>query len=352
MNYIILDCERMKYDHTGLYHFCLNLGLYLKQAVCQDRERMAYYVPSSAHGIFGDATPYVPQSGLHKFLMPSLSPFTIWHSTYQHTSYMPKRDKSVRVVFTIHDLNFMYDETKTEAKKQKYLHHLQQNIDRSDIIVCISEYCRKDVMTYCEVREKPIYVIHNGTNAPAKAILSDASYQPERPYIFTLGTVARKKNFHVLLNLLHDQDTELVISGRLDEPDYVSFIKNQAIEMGVADRVHLTGSVTEGEKAWYYQNCLAFAFPSISEGFGLPVVEAMTYGKPLFLSNRTALPEIGGNVAFYFDDFDAGQMQKIFRKGMYCYKKDNLQPQIKKRGEKFSWQEAADKYMQVYRSLY
>ena len=342
----------MKYDHTGLYHFCLNLGTYLKRAVHQEWEQVAYYVPASARGVFGNSTLYVPQNSLHKFLMPSLTPFTIWHSTYQNTSYMPRRNKNVKVVFTIHDLNFLYDERKSETKKQKYLRHLQQNIDRSDVIVCISDYCRQDVLAHCDVGEKSMYVIHNGSNTPANAVLSKDSYRPKRPYVFTLGTVVRKKNFHVLLSLLQDEEMELVISGRLDEPEYVSFIENQANELGIRDRVHLTGKITEEEKAWYYRNCVAFAFPSIAEGFGLPVVEAMSYGKPLFLSNRTALPEVGGDVAFYFDDFEASRMLDVFKRGMYRYERDNLRPQIKNRGKAFSWTEAAQRYLQVYRSLY
>ena len=351
MNPIIMDCERMKYSDTGLYHFCLNLGRHLQKALGGSGEHMAYYLPPALKNIFGAGAAYLPQNSLHKFSMPSLKPFAIWHSTYQDTDYMPFGNKRIRVVFTIHDLNYLYDDRKPAAKKQKYIQNLQRNINRSDAIVCISEYCRKDVELWCDTGNRPVHVIHNGSNTLHEATLSSSSYRPQRPYIFALGTVGRKKNFHVLLNLLADTGNELIISGKFDEPDYVGMIEAKATEMGVRERVHLTGVVSEEEKAWYYKHCLAFAFPSISEGFGLPVVEAMNFGKPLFLSDRTALPEIGGNAAFYFSNFTPDHMQYVFRRGMRQYNSNNLSKAIERQGRKFCWNEAAGRYLDVYRSL-
>ena len=118
------------------------------------------------------------------------------------------------------------------------------------------------------------------------------------------------------------------------------------------DNVRLLGSISENEKSWYYRNCYAFALPSMAEGFGLPVTEAMSVGKPLFLSNRTALPEIGSNVAFYFKDFSASHMQNVFQEGMRDYEEHQMQKAIIERGETFCWDKAADQYLEVYRSLY
>ena len=83
----------------------------------------------------------------------------------------------------------------------------------------------------------------------------------------------------------------------------------------------------------------------------MPVAEAMSVGKPLFLSNKTALPEIGGNVAFYFSDFKPYQMQQTFVHGMSLYKESNMQAAIKKRGADFCWEKAAREYLDVYQSL-
>jgi glycosyltransferase involved in cell wall biosynthesis len=144
---------------------------------------------------------------------------------------------------------------------------------------------------------------------------------------------------------------ELVIAGKYDDEGYVSYIRNKSLQLGVANNVRLLGPVTENEKAWYYNNCTAFAFPSISEGFGLPVIEAMRYGKPLFLSDKTALPEIGGDVSFYFRNFQPDHMQNVFDDGMLKYNANGLRERIKQRGAHFSWEKAAQKYAEVYRSV-
>ena len=124
-----------------------------------------------------------------------------------------------------------------------------------------------------------------------------------------------------------------------------------ARDLGVSERLHILGPVSEEDKAWYLNHCLAFMLPSLAEGFGAPVVEAMKFGKPLFLSNRTSLPEIGGDVAFYFNNFEPGHMQQVFAAGLIEYQRNGLQQKIMNRGNQFSWEEKAIEYLQVYRSM-
>jgi glycosyltransferase involved in cell wall biosynthesis len=166
-----------------------------------------------------------------------------------------------------------------------------------------------------------------------------------------MGYVNAKKNYHVLLPLLQNESIELVIAGRLDEPDYIEQMKKKAEEMGVLDRLQLLGPVSEGEKGWYFEHCIAFVHPSLAEGFGAPVVEAMQFGKPLFLSNLTSLPEIGGDVAFYFSSFDGDHIKKVFYDGMIQYEKEHLGQLIKRRSNEFNWNEKGKEYLKVYHIL-
>jgi glycosyltransferase involved in cell wall biosynthesis len=342
----------MKYFNTGLYHYSLNLGRYLQGHIDEAREDLTFFTPAAAQDAFAPGTKHLTQNSLQKFYMPRLSGFDIWHCTYQSSNYVPRRNRRIKVVLTIHDLNFIY-EKKNELKRAKYLKHLQDNIDRSDVIVCISEFCKKDVLQYCDTGTKPIYVIHNGTNELKSPELTSDSYKPERPFLFSLGVMCRKKNFHVLLPLLQqNHEMELLIAGRLDDTNYLDFIQESARKMKVEENLRVLGNISEPEKSWYYQNCYAFALPSIAEGFGLPVTEAMSAGKPVFLSNKTALPEIGSNAAFYFRDFNATHMQKVFRQGMRQYQESDMQPMIRQRSEHFSWHKAAREYINIYRSLY
>ncbi len=192
---------------------------------------------------------------------------------------------------------------------------------------------------------------NNGNTHFEVPALTYNSYSPVRPFLFAIGYVNRKKNFHVLLSLLKNSHLELVIAGRLDEKDYITNMEMQAREMGVADRLNILGPITECEKAWYFKHCVAFVFPSLAEGFGLPVLEAMSLGKPLFLSTHTSLPEIGGDSAFYFKNFEPDHMQQVFASGMKEYNSNGLCDKIKERSRIFSWEQSAAKYLEVYQSL-
>lgn len=349
---IIFDCERMKYPDTGLFHYCQNLGKHLEKNINLNQEEIYFYTPSyEQEWSFGNKN-HLTQHPLHKFRMPSLEGFDIWHSTYQNTNYMPFRNRKIKVVLSIHDLNFLYDDKKSASKKKKYLHHVQKLIDRADVLVCISEYSRKDVSKHCDTGNKPIYTIYNGTNMLVQPELCTKSYRPKKPFLFSIGVIHRKKNFHVLLPLLKKNTMELLIAGKRDDEHYISLLKKESIKLGVQENLHLLGPVSEKEKSWYFNNCSAFALPSVSEGFGLPLAEAMSCGKPLFLSDKTALPEIGGDVSFYFKDFHPDHMTEVFESGMKNYNSNGLRDRIRERGRNFNWDKAALQYLDVYRSLY
>ncbi len=353
MKQIVFDCERMKYANTGLYHYCLNLGKHISRRMEKSaEENITFYSPAGVQMAFGQGSSHLTQHSLQKFFMPSVDEYDIWHATYQSSNYIPRRNRKIKVILSIHDLNFLYED-KPEEKRQKYLKHLQNNIDRSDVIICISDFCKKDVLTYCNVKNKPVHVILNGTNHLTSPNLQRSSYKPKRPFLFSLGVVCPKKNFHVLLPLLKlNRHLELLIAGHTNDAAYLDYINNMAYKLGVTDNLRMLGSITEPEKSWYYRNCYAFTLPSIAEGFGLPVAEAMSVGKPVFLSDRTALPEIGSNFAFYFRDFSEEHMNSVFKKGMEAYRENNMEPDIVKHSEKFKWDRAVDQYLDVYRSLY
>ncbi len=354
MKKIIFDCERMKYQDTGLFHYCLNLGKQLEKNFNLQDEQLFFYTPPGQQEWSYCSANHITQNPLHKFVLPSLHSFDIWHATYQNTQYMPMQNRKIKVVLSIHDLNFLYDEQKSAAKKQKYLRYLQNLIHRADAIICISDFSKNDVLSHCKVDNKPLYVVHNGTNLLVTPGLSSISYKPHKPFLFSIGVINRKKNYHVLLPLLQSNTLELLIAGKYDDEDYLSFIGQRSRELGVEKNVHMLGCISEKEKSWYFNNCSAFAYPSISEGFGLPVVEAMSCGKPLFLSDKTALPEVGGDVSFYFRDFTPDHIKQVFNNGMKKYNTNGngMCEKIKERGHTFCWNKSANEYLEIYRSLY
>jgi glycosyltransferase involved in cell wall biosynthesis len=152
--------------------------------------------------------------------------------------------------------------------------------------------------------------------------------------------------------LLVGNDRLLVIGGITASESYKQEIISIAIKYGVEKRLVFTGPVSENDKQWYMKNCEAFLFPSLTEGFGAPVVEAMYFGVPIFLSRLTSLPEIGGDVCYYFPSFDKDAMQQTLKEGLQHYKNSNAVEKIKKRAAMFSWPNAATEYLDIYRSLY
>src|SRR5690606_36577767 len=120
----------------------------------------------------------------------------------------------------------------------------------------------------------------------------------------------------------------------------------------VTDKVKVVGPVSAEEKYWYLKYCKAFLFPSLAEGFGLPVIEAMYFGKPVFISDRTSLPEIGGDAAYYFCDFDAAYMQGVLEEGLTCHDRLQRADAVREHAEQFDWNKVAAAYLDIYRSLY
>ncbi|MBK7884961.1 MAG: glycosyltransferase [Chitinophagaceae bacterium] len=159
---------------------------------------------------------------------------------------------------------------------------------------------------------KPVSIIYPGCSFLTDPPKEDAPlYIPKNPFLFSIGLIQKRKNFHVIIPLLKDNNYEYIIAG-IDSFDYKDTIIAEAEKHGVLDRITFTGAIAEGQKTWYYKHCSAFMFPSFAEGFGLPVVEAMYYGKPVFISKETSLPEVGGKAAYYFDSFDETAMRQVF----------------------------------------
>ena len=349
MNNILLDCERTKYPNTGLFQFCRELGNELIKQHDPLREKLFFYLPEQQKNLFGSQQQVVQQHHLHKFFMPGTAKFNIWHCTFQNSNYLPA-NRNTRVVLTINDLNFLIEQKNDSAQIRKHLAHIQKNINKADHLVCISEFTKKKVLEHLSINNKPIEVIYDGCDIHEFPGFNEPVYRPSQKFIFSIGTVLPKKNFHVLPCLLRNNNYELVIAGVINK-EYGQKILEAAQLQGVAGRVTLTGPVSERDRYWYYKNCFAFAFPSLAEGFGLPLVEAMNFGKPSFISTHTSLPELGGDAAYYFEDFDPAHMQQVFEKGLQHYQQTNPAEYIRKRALQFNWHNTGNAYLSIYRTL-
>ena len=343
---VVFDCERLKWPNTGLSVFCDNVASALVAQKSLLNNRLCLYVPGKYRGRWGDRVSYrtvFPSDRLHLFCSRSVK---VWHSAHQDTVYVPPRP--VRQILTVHDLDFLYE---TPIKKHgRYLQSLQRHIDRADHIVAISESTKRDILDNIDTYGKYVEVVYNGLNHFDGDIVPPVS-RPERKFLFSVGTVLPRKNYHVLPALLQDNDYLLIIAG--NKSQYERRIMEEAGRYGVQDRVFIIGPITDAVKFWYIKNCEAFLLPSIVEGFGLPVIEALYYQKPVFVSDRTALPEIGGKYVFYFDhDFEPETMRRQFREGMKRYENGEIDIRLmKEHALGFSWERTARRYIEIYNGL-
>ncbi|RYY36228.1 MAG: glycosyltransferase family 1 protein [Sphingobacteriaceae bacterium] len=343
---VLVTFDSMKYPNSGFFYFGKSLGNCLLDE--NNQFDFTYYLHHRAIYKFAKRVKIQYLSKLHKFIFPSARKYNLVHFSDQYCRLRPQKVRGKKIL-TVHDINFVH-ESLPPRKVAKKTRRLTRHINTCDVVVAISNFVAEDIVKHIPSAQGKIRVIYNGADKLAVDDNHTPAYKPSRPFIFTIGHVAPKKNFAVLPALLHNNDYELVIAGI--ETSYKEEIISEAKKWNCEDRVKITGPVSDADKAWYYKHCLTFAFPSIAEGFGLPVIEAMHFGKPVFLSTHTSLPEVGGDAAFYFDSFDGEAMQKVFDDGMTKYNTTpNIQSAIVAHAEKFNWNATARQYLTLYSEL-
>lgn len=350
MSKVLVDIYKLGGDSfNGLYQFCYHLGLHMAAAHPHDLD-LVMYMPKERIGIFGNDVEYAIQRSRDKFYRFDTRQFDIWHVATTISWYRPF-NKHTKNILTVHDLNFLEQEEFSEASRRRYLKLTQQRVNRADYLTFISHFAYEQAKKYMNIENKPYEIIYNGTNFLADDTSIEPTYKPKQPFLFSIGQLHSRKNFHVLPAMLVGNDYELIIAGTKNFT-YVEKIIEEAKQQGVADRVKLIGPINNEEKNWYYQHCEAFLFPSKAEGFGLPVLEAMYFGKPVFISCGTSLPEVGGTAAYYFNDFSPEAMRCVFEKGMNDFASNPARAdEVRQQAAKFNWQKAVQEYFEVYRKL-
>ena len=363
---VVIDLEKLRHINCGLGRFSYHLGREIL-ALGDDRFEPVFFLPKGAGRWFADL-PHAPavldvapwkKEAVQRFVRPVLRPvlgrpaFAAWHVTNQMSRYLPL-DPRVPVVLTIHDLNFLHESPHDEqlATIDRKLADIQVKVDRASVIVTDSAFVADDVARHVELRGKPVYVVPLGVPEPAPASAARPAFLPEGPFLFTVGNCLAHKNFHVLLDLVERLPGQrLVIAGKKATP-YGAFLEREVVARGLSDRVFLPGEVSDGDRQWLYERCEAFLFPSLTEGFGFPVLEAMLCGKPVFMSRRTSLPEIAGDRGFFLDAHDGDSLAAVYWSGMGRWHSDPGAPAAARRHALgFSWRRMARGYADVYAAL-
>ncbi|PIY69173.1 hypothetical protein COY90_02075 [Candidatus Roizmanbacteria bacterium CG_4_10_14_0_8_um_filter_39_9] len=263
-------------------------------------------------------------------------------------------------VVTIHDVAYVhYPDEFLKRDLFQLTHWTRYSIKNASKIISVSKTTKKDVIAQYNTTENKIEVIYNGfeKNITSKArSLSSLSkqYHFNTPYILYVGTLQPRKNIITLIksfaffNKKHPEYS-LVIVGKkgwlFDE------IFKEARDQYVNNKIIFTGYVTDDELAVLYKNSHCFVLPSFYEGFGLPLLEAMSFGTPVISSFASSLPEIGGEACLYFDPQDPTD---LFDKLELLTYDPSLQKQLiaegKKRTLTYSWNKCAKETLAVLMS--
>jgi glycosyltransferase involved in cell wall biosynthesis len=274
--------------------------------------------------------------------------------------------KPCRFIVTIHDLApFLLPRSLPLIRRIYYQRAFLNSIHRADKIVVVSESLKTDLIKHFSVPEKKIKAIHNGIDESFRPIVDKVSlskiqkkYRLPSDFILTLGVLEPKKNTIGLIQAYADlkksytELPKLVIGGSKQygwkNNQVFKIVKNLRLD----DDIIFTDTIVHEDLPAVYTLATLFVLPSIYEGFGLPVAEAMACGTPVITSNTSSLPEVAGDAAILVNPFD---VQEISRTISRVLANERLQKEMKENGienaKRFSWNRAANALFEVIETL-
>jgi len=276
-----------------------------------------------------------------EFRVPSAD---LFHGLNQR---MPLRHLKHRVC-TFHDLFVVTQNYSTPEFRKVFTARAKRAAERSDVIITVSQFTADQVEEHLKVDRSRIRVIHHGVRDAG-----DRTTLPRENLILHVGTIQQRKNISRLVEAFETvpKDWKLVLAGSSSGFGASEIL--QRIETSPArDRIQITGYLSPHALDRLFARSRIFAFPSLDEGFGMPVLEAMMRGVPVVTSNRSALPEVAGNAALQVDPEDteaiAGAIHRLMNdSGLVT----QLVEAGKERAGKFSWRSAVNKTWGIYREL-
>jgi len=291
--------------------------------------------------------------------LPLFNGYDIIHQT--HFGILPSRSKQTKIVTTIHDLAFM-DYPEYFVKNNLFVSRiaLAEQIKKSDKIITVSNVVKRQLVERFSILDSKIVVVHNGCDAPfydyskkeESSVL--AAFGINTKYFLYLGTIEPRKNILSLLKafsrIYKDHDVVLVIAGKKGWK-YESILR-YVKENELAGVVRFTGYVNQTQKQVLMKNAQLFVFPSLYEGFGLPVLEAMSYGVPVITTKGTSMEEITGDCAILVDPYSIDDICKSMLDVVSGkYTGADLAEKAVRQAKKFSWEATAENTLNVYKQL-
>lgn len=277
--------------------------------------------------------------------------FDLVHPTY-YTLLTRREVMSYRrpVVLTVWDMiHELFPETDPTGRHREAK---RRAVAAAQAIICISENTRQNLLEHYPVPAEKVTVTHLASALTAGSARADAPI-PARPYFLHVGKRAGYKNFDSLLSAFAkvastSRDVSLCVVGSPFSPQETERIAT----LCVADRVENFGYVDDGHLAQLYGHSLAFVYPSLYEGFGLPLLEAMNCGTVVVACNRSSIPEVVGNAGLLFDPGKPDEMIDILCNLVRNPEsREVLIARGQERASNFTWDRTVSQTIDVYQSV-
>lgn len=366
------DAKRAFYNNSGL-------GNYSRSTL----NLLAKYFPDNKYFLFtpntqdsiqfekNNATIVEPEMSLYKFFRSFWRSYGMTKNFKRHkldiyhglSNELPINSHFLRTrtIVTIHDLIFIrYPELYQPVDRKIYYKKFKAACQKSDKIIAISEQTKSDIINFFDIKEEKIDVVYQGCNEIFYKKQSEEclekirkKYKLPEDFILNVGTVEARKNALQIVKAVHHAkiDIPIVIIGRKTE--YQNEIEYYIHKNSVKAPVIFINNVKFTHLPAIYQMARVFAFPSIFEGFGIPILEAMNSGVPVVTSKGSCFPETGGEGALYSFPEDYENLAENINLALFNEEiRSKLILAGKKQALKFRDREVANNLMKVYRSLF
>ena len=301
-----------------------------------EEEFLFYYRPHRFLRSFRDSLP----ANAQRKILRGAPEGRVFHALNQRVD-----DRAHRVVSTFHDLFVITGEYSSPEFRARFSEQARLAAERSDLIIAVSEFTAGQVEDLLHVERSRIRVIPHGAH-----IAENAGSRSAEKLVLTAGAVQKRKNIGRLVKAFEGMPAgwRLAIAGAthgFGAAEELRFVE----ESGRRSDIDVLGYVTAAELEALFCRARVFAFPSLDEGFGMPILEAMAHGVPVVASNRSAMPEVAGGAAMLVDPENIMELAEALRR---LAAEDALGEDLARRGREraslFPWQAAIQRTWAVY----
>ena len=268
------------------------------------------------------------------------------------------RAKNIKSVVTIHDLIFVkYPELYSFVDRKIHFYKFKKAALEADVIVAISEQTKKDIVEFLAIKPSKIKVIYQGCHAIFKESFSENEFQEvalkynlPKKFILNVGTIEKRKNVLLVIKAIKNIDTTLIIVGK--DTKYSQEVKDYIAENNLKNKIIFLYGLSLKELAIFYQMAQIFVYPSIYEGFGIPIIEALYSKTPVITTQGGVFPEAGGPNSIYVDSNNVQEMENAIQT---LLQNKNLQIEMAQKGfdfvQQFNDEKIAFQMMDVYKTV-